>query len=87
MYKVRISDQAARKLSGLPKEIASDVARKIYWLAANAEEAKHERLKGHRIYSLHCGQYRVLYVLNRSEETLIIEDIDKHDLAYRKLKR
>ncbi len=87
MYKVVISGRARKRLARLPRSIGDDIVQKIYWLAENADVIEHDRLKGHRVYSLHCGQYRIPYSLDRTNKVLVIEDIDKHDDAYRRLKR
>jgi mRNA-degrading endonuclease RelE of RelBE toxin-antitoxin system len=42
-------------------------------------------LKGRREYSLHCGQYRIPYSLDRIHKVITIEDIGKHDEVYRRL--
>ena len=85
-YEVIISDRAKKRLSKLPKTIGDDIVRKIYWLAENADVIAHERLKGHREYSLHCGAYRIPYLLDRTNRVITIEDIGKHDEAYRRLR-
>jgi hypothetical protein len=56
VYEIVLSDLAEERLGGLPEHIASDILKKIYWLAENADVIRHERLKGHREYSLHCGK-------------------------------
>ena len=38
-------------------------------------------------HSLHCGQYRIPYLLDWTNRVIIVTDIDKHDEAYRRLKR
>jgi mRNA-degrading endonuclease RelE of RelBE toxin-antitoxin system len=48
---------------------------------------RHERMVGHDEYSLHVGQYRILYTLDHENERIIIEDVGKHDEAYRRLSR
>ena len=55
-------------------------------MAANADDIAHERLQGHWEYSLHCGQYRIPYSLDRTNKVITIEDIAKHDEAYRRLR-
>ena len=86
-YRFVLSRQAKRKLAKLPKDIARPVAAKIRWLAQNAEVIRHERLKNCEEYSLHSGQYRIPYSLDHEKRLVIIEDIDQHDAAYRRLMR
>ncbi len=60
---------------------------KIDWLAENADRLDHEKMKGHAEMSLHFSGYRILYLLDRPKQTIIIRFIDKHDKAYQKLRR
>jgi mRNA-degrading endonuclease RelE of RelBE toxin-antitoxin system len=60
---------------------------KIQWLAKNADSIKHERMTGHPEYSLHVGQFRVLYLLDRERHRITIQFIGKHDEVYRRLAR
>ena len=54
-------------------------------MVQNADDIAHERLQGRREYSLHCGQYRIPYSLDRTHKVITIEDIGKHDEVYRRL--
>ncbi len=87
MYRIDITERAEKQLSGLPQDIANDIADKIRWLAENAAAIRHERLAGQQEYSLHCGQYRIPYLVDHVRQVVSIEDIDKHDATYRKLRR
>ena len=68
MYEIVLSDLAEEGLDKLPKHIAKDILKKIYWLAENVEVIRHDRLKGHREYSLHCGRYSIPYSLDRANQ-------------------
>ena len=90
MYRVTYSPQAEKALEKLAEKtphLAKDILDKIEWLAENAEAIKHERLRGTRDFSLHCGQYRIPYLWDKERKVIIIELVAKHDEAYRKLKR
>ena len=89
-FRLEFRSRARRRLAKLARRnplIAKDIYAKILWLTENAENIDHERLRGRREYSLHCGQYRIPYLLDRANRVVCIEDIDKHDEAYRRLKR
>ena len=86
-WQVVISPRALRQLEDLPADIAQDIMNKIEWLRANAEAVRHERLSGGPEFSLHCGQYRAPYLLDRRRRRIEILDVDKHDAAYRRLRR
>ena len=90
MFRPEFRETARRQPSKIAKRnpsIAKDIKDKILWLAANVENVEHEKMHGHAERSLHSGQYRILYTIDRLNEITIIEDVDKHDAAYRKLKR
>lgn len=84
-YRFILSERAKRRLSKVPKPMSRSIADKIRWLARNANAIKHERMTGHDEYSLHVGQYRVLYTLDHEDERIIIVDLGKHDEVYRRL--
>ncbi len=90
MFTLDISRNAQRQLFKIARKnpsIAKGIKEKIQWLGANAENIKHEKMHGHNEHSLHSGQYRVLYVLDGESKRIVVEDVDKHDAAYRSLKR
>ena len=87
MFEVMLEERARHQLAKLPKKIGGDILRKLRWLGENVEVIKHERLRGHEEYNLHCGQYRIPYLLDWTNRVITVMDIDKHDEAYRRLKR
>ncbi len=87
MFEIVLEEHARHQLARLPSKIGSDILQKLRWLGENTEAIRHERLIGHEEYSLHCGQYRILYLVNRTDRLIIVTDIDKHDEAYHRLKR
>lgn len=90
MFRVELRETARRQLLKLARgnpELVRGIKEKIVWLAQNIEDVDHEKMHGHREHSLHSGQYRILYSLDRLNQVIVIEDVDKHDTAYRKLKR
>ncbi len=90
MFTLDISRNAQRQLFKIARKnpsIVKDIKEKIQWLGANAENIEHEKMHGHNEYSLHSGQYRALYVLDWESKRIAVVDVDKHDAAYRRLKR
>jgi len=86
--RVVYSPQAGKFLEKLAEKsphTTRDILEKIEWLAENAEVIRHERLRGTRHFSLHSGQFRVLYLWDRAQDVIIIEIIDKNDAAYQQL--
>jgi len=89
-YRLEFEKKARRQLAKLARRnphIAKDIYAKIMWLVENADVIDHERLRGRRENSLHCGQYRIPYRRDTQGRVIIVEDIGKHDEAYRRLKR
>ena len=88
MYKVEFRETARRRLIKIAKrdrQAARAVRSKILWLAENVTVIKHDQMVGHEEYSLHSGQYRILYLLDCSQRRIVIQDVGKHDEAYRRL--
>lgn len=89
MFKLEFRKGAENRLRRFARrnpQTAGDISKKIKWLVENVEEIQHERLRGRSENSLHSGQYRILYSLDRIKRVIIVEDIDKHDAAYRRLR-
>lgn len=89
MYRLEFRKRAGRRLQKIAKrnpQIAKDIYEKVTWLVENADVIAHERLKGYREYSLHCGQYRIPYSFDKTNKVITIEDIGKHDEVYRRLR-
>jgi mRNA-degrading endonuclease RelE of RelBE toxin-antitoxin system len=89
-FAIEWQDRAERQLDRLAQrnpEIAQDIFEKVEWLAKNIADIDHEKMHGHAEHSLHSGQYRILYSIDQANERIVIADIDKHDAAYRRLKR
>lgn len=78
---------AQRALEGLAQRnphIASKLIKKIQWLKENVGSIRHEKLRGCEEYSLHCGQYRVLYELDWTQRRIVIVRVGAHNAAYRR---
>ncbi len=85
-YHERASQELERIADGNPA-IAADIAKKILWLATNADAIKHEQMRGSEECSLHCGAFRILYDLDKKNKIVVVQDIVEHDAAYRRLRR
>ena len=89
-YRAAFRKRARRRLTRLAQSdprMAESIFKKIEWLALNVREIAHERMKGHDEFSLHVGQYRVLYTIDHERQTILVEDIGKHNAAYRRLRQ
>jgi mRNA-degrading endonuclease RelE of RelBE toxin-antitoxin system len=86
-WSVEYKTGAQRQLHGIAKrnpKLAENIVRKIRWLAENADSIDHEKLVGRTEFSLHVGQYRILYELDRKQRRIIIARIAPHNAAYRR---
>jgi len=94
MYKLILSDEVENLLAGLSKakgakaKMVRMIVDKFEWLSENVDRIKREKLKGSLDkYSLHCGQYRFIYQVDKSAKVIYMDTGGKHDEAYRRAKR
>ena len=74
---------AQRQFRKLPRHVQADIKRKLEWLREHVSEVAHQRLKAIPAYSLHIGQYRVLYELDWERRRIVIVRVGPHNEAYR----
>jgi mRNA interferase RelE/StbE len=85
MYSLRILDGATRELAALDRQVASRIVRRVQWLAENIEAIKPLPLSGDlsNFYKLRVGDYRVIYEILSTEQTLVIHAIGHRREIYR----
>ena len=71
----------------MPHHFRIPIAKRIDWLAENADYIQHEKMVGAEEYSLHVGQFRVLYTLDFQTRTITIVDLGKHNEVYKRLQK
>lgn len=86
-YGIGYKSQPVKFLSELDNNTKEIIIRKIEWLTKNIHNVIHRRLKTTKLFSLHSGQYRIIYGIDSKNKTITIEIIDKHDDAYHKLRK
>jgi mRNA-degrading endonuclease RelE of RelBE toxin-antitoxin system len=89
MYRTEYTPKAQAALRLLARknpQAASQVARKIRWLAENANNIAHQPIEGSPFFSLHSGPFRIPYLLIRDKQVLIIDDIGQHK-TYRRINK
>ena len=86
MYQIRILDTAARELARLDKVVGRRIVNRIRWLAVHLNDIEPEALRGDLagFYKLRVGDYRVIYEIMRSEQTIVIHLIGHRREIYRK---
>ncbi len=86
MYQVRFIKDAVRDLEKLDNAIARRVAKKINWLAENAEIIEPEGLRANLLglSKLRQGDYRIIYEIIYSEKIVVIHFIGHRSEVYKR---
>jgi mRNA interferase RelE/StbE len=86
VYRIRIVDAATRELARLDKPLARRIIERITWLATNLDTISPEALTGELagFYKLRVGDYRVIYEILYTEQTLVIHAIGYRREIYRR---
>jgi len=82
-YNVLIKRSAAKELEGLPPKIRRQVAAKVAGLAVTPRPQGVEKLSGQEKYRIRQGDYRVLYSIDDTAETVTVVKIGHRRDAYR----
>jgi len=82
-YNVLIKRSAAKELEGLPPKIRRQVAAKVAGLAVTPRPQGVEKLSGQEKYRIRQGDYRVLYSIDDSAETVTVVKIGHRRDVYR----
>jgi len=74
---LRILDAAARDIEQLDKGVAKRIVKRVRWLAGNIDAIQLEALTGalSGLYKLRVGDFRVIYEILHSEETIVIHAV------------
>ena len=85
MYRVRFVKDAVRDLENLDKTVARRMARKINWLAENAETIQPKGLRSNlaRLAKIREGDYRIIYEMIHAEKTLVIHFVGHRREVYK----
>jgi mRNA interferase RelE/StbE len=88
MYQLHLLDAAIDDLAKLDKSIARRIVTRLRWLAEHLEGRRLERLTGELLgfYKFRVGDYRVLYEIFRTEQTLVIHRIGHRREIYKRIK-
>ena len=82
-YNVLIKRSAAKELEGLPPKIRRQVAAKVAGLAVTPRPQGVEKLSGQEKYQIRQGDYRVLYSIDDTAETVTVVKIGHRRDVYR----
>ena len=86
MYRVRILDADTRELARLDEPLTRRIVEGITWLATNLDTISPEALTGELagFYKLRIGDYRVIYEILYTEQTLVIHVVGHRREIYRR---
>jgi mRNA interferase RelE/StbE len=84
-YRVDFSPEAESDLDKLDRKTVLRVVARIKWLSQNAETISHYPLSGtlKGAFKLRAGDYRILYDMDRTAQTIIVQYIDHRSRVYR----
>ena len=91
MYQVLIANYAKRKIKKFAKELRQKIYKEASMLSNNPLDG--DKLKGKLsfLYSLHFRykktDYRIAYIINHKNKTIIVQFVDIRENFYQKLKR
>lgn len=74
---------AQKELDKLPDNITIRISRKIFDLANNPYPYGNQKLGGDKGYRIRIGNYRIVYVVNKTNKTIVITKIGHRRDVYR----
>ncbi len=76
--------EALADLEKLSQDLRQRIVNKIDWLAENFEQIKPQPLSNHLsgFFKLRVGDYRVIYEVNPTEQTIIIDRVGHRSQIY-----
>ena len=82
-YSLLIKPSAAKELEGLPLRDRKRVVSRIRSLAVEPRPAGAERLSGQEKYRVRQGDYRVLYLIDDAESSVVVVKVGHRRDVYR----
>jgi mRNA-degrading endonuclease RelE of RelBE toxin-antitoxin system len=91
-YKLVITEQAMEILQELDLQLAERILRKMRWVAANAEQIRHKRLRNlpphlEGLCKCRIGSHRALYWIDHNECQITLYDVLWRKGGYKELYR
>ncbi|MCE2982886.1 MAG: type II toxin-antitoxin system RelE/ParE family toxin [Parachlamydia sp.] len=85
IYKINYDCDLEKKLAKIPKRDQNAIVVKIKSLSKDPRQTGSIKLKGHSLYRVKCGKYRVIYEIKDKQLIILIVDVDGRKDAYRGL--
>ena len=82
-YRLLIKPSAAKELEAVPKRDRRRVVVRIQSLRTDPRPPGSEKLSGHDLYRVRQGNYRVLYSVDDTDETIVLIKIGHRREVYR----
>jgi len=91
-YKLGYTDRFKETLNDISREATIKILKKIEWIAQNADQIQHERIRKppvglERICKYRVGPYRVLYWIEHVTKEIIVYDVIWRRGEYKELYR
>ncbi|CAN5461137.1 hypothetical protein BH10ACI1_BH10ACI1_23170 [soil metagenome] len=85
MYQVRFVKDAVRDLEKLDQAMARRIARKINWLAENAETIEPKGLRKNLagLAKIREGDYRIIYEIINAEKVIVVHFVGHRSEVYK----
>jgi mRNA interferase RelE/StbE len=84
-YTVRLSRQAEKRLTRLPHNLAGRLRKVLRALETEPRPHGVEPLRGHNLYRLRLGDWRIVYAIEDMELLVLVVRIAARGEAYRDL--
>ena len=85
MYRIEIEPSAQRILKKIPEAAREQIAKFIAKLAFNPGQKGYKKLKGHNLYRIRFGNYRIIYEIRDDVLIIIVLKIGDRKDIYRNL--
>ncbi len=82
-YRVLIKPSAVKELEAVPLKARRKLAAKISALAGQPRPHGSEKLSGQERYRIRQGEYRAVYAIDDSEQTVLVVTVAHRRDAYR----
>ncbi|MEP7355720.1 MAG: type II toxin-antitoxin system RelE/ParE family toxin [Anaerolineales bacterium] len=85
MYQIVLEARARSQFRKLDKSIAQRILEKLNWLAENADSLELQALAGPwaETFKLRIGSYRVIYILDRPKQTIVVVHVAHRSEVYK----
>lgn len=84
MLELEFSKNSSKFLKKCEKEITKRILEKIEKLCTNPflQDCKRVEGRAEKVFRIRIGDYRVLYIILKEENKLLVSSIDKRERAY-----